>query len=58
MGGRLEIDNELLCRRMKNQKLAGHSGIQLTSNILEAETKDLRVQAQAGLHSEFQAGLG
>lgn len=58
MGGRLEIDIELLCKRMKTQKLAGHSGLQLKSNILEAETKELRVQGQAGLHSEFQASLG
>lgn len=43
---------------MKTQKLAGHSGIQLKSNILEAETKELQVQGQAGLHSEFQASLG
>lgn len=58
MGGRLEIDTELLYKRMKTQKLAGHSGIQLKSNILEAQTKELRVQGQAGLHSEFQASLG
>ena len=43
---------------MKNQKLAGHSGILLKSNILEAETKELLVPGQAGLHSEFQASLG